>query len=150
MATLQQINDKYTSYLGWYGKCGVTQPSHTFELKSNENIHAVYKTTGGDATAYAGSSPAWIQPDHVLHLVPGNSYWVVLKPGDDVVEIENFTLSDAEYDVTDPSNPTMTSKCEISVSEPTPTPSPTPAGCPAGCPGGYLIKNTIKIKNTIN
>ena len=126
MAILQQIIGKYTSYLGWYGECGVTQPSHTFELKSNENIHAVYKTTGGDATAYAGSSPAWIQPPHVLHLVPGNSYWITLVPGDGVVEIENFTISDAEYDVTDPTSPTMTSNCSGVFPETTPSPSPSP------------------------
>lgn len=123
MAILQQKETDYVSYLGWYGKCGITSANDILDLASTDFIHAVFKTNQGGVKSYTAGTPEFLQA--VKTLEPGNAYWITLKPGTQTIELSNFSISDSENSSFD-GDPSMISDCSSTSVDPTPISAPTP------------------------
>lgn len=144
MATLQQTSvEQY--YIGWYGKSedscasfplvngatmtlehahfpdpegssvGINRPQSTF-FKEIREVHA----NGGAWKSYNGSANTWVSMMNfgVTALECGRTYWIILKPGTDSLDIPEFQFanqatSSYEYRIADSCAP-VTPSCTCS------------------------------------
>ena len=128
MAVLEQSKDGYASYLGWYGRCEQTDCNQGYDLSDETRIYTVYRTEpDGGIGSYTRGVPDFM--NKIVELECGNAYWVVLTPGEEDVNIPDFTLSDGEVS-TPEALKSMIKSCTGGDSDATPTPvaqvAPTP------------------------
>ena len=109
MTIFRQDSTQYKVYFGWYGLCGQTDPSKTYNLRSSSAIAAVYRTTTTRLENYSETAPDFT--NSITTLETGNCYWVVVKPGTSSFIIEDFRLSDIQLEDT-PTEPTLLSECD--------------------------------------
>ena len=145
MATLKQDPNSNTTYLGWYGSCGEPKCVN-FDLNLKKDIiRTVYQFTenGKGIRTFSSSAPAFLQGFN--NLTCGNSYWIILKPGNSEVSIPEFTLG---YD-TNENLGLISSDCtSVTTVNPTPTPTPrTSQPCTKDvrqCPDGSFVSRNPK------
>ena len=116
MGRLKQENDSFAIYMGWYGKCGSTDElNSSYEIKQHSEIKAVYQTSNSGLKSFVSSAPDFLQS--LSHFKPGNSYWVVLGPGNSEFEIPNLTLSSSHLSQDGVIPTQLISDCELRLEE---------------------------------
>lgn len=114
---LNQTENSYTTFLGWYGNCKVECESYDLTSHDeNDAIFSVYQfsESGEGVQTYSKSAPVFL--NSFTELECGKAYWIVLSPGTSNIEIPQFTVSNSK----DNNFGLITDNCPTA--EPTPTP----------------------------
>lgn len=102
MAELAQSEDSLKYYIGWYGQCSDEILCANFDLtfgETRDKIFKVYQINNiGDNYAYFDGTltPDLDQLQGFTELVCGRSYLIVLKVGEEVLDIPGFVTTNSE------------------------------------------------------
>ena len=102
MAELAQSEDSLKYYIGWYGQCSDETLCANFDLtfgETRDKIFKVYQINNiGDNYAYfdGALTPDLDQLQGFTELVCGRSYLIVLKVGEEVLDIPGFVTTNSE------------------------------------------------------
>ena len=94
MAILNQKNDGFVKWIGWYGDCDVDNDCSETDLDAYKDIiHSVYQFTidGAGSRTWSSLNPSFL--NSFSNLECGHAYTIVLKKGDDNIILPHFRIS---------------------------------------------------------
>jgi len=132
MAILTQSNSSFTHYMGWYGDCTNSCSPFNLNFSGSENIlHKAFQINNNKDNFSSYDPSVDMSMNEWSELECGKSYLIILKPGQNQLEISDFVFTNT----TSRDLGRVTESCELQET-PTPrkTPTPTPRKTPTPTP----------------